>query len=376
MKRTFYYTFTVALFCLFSSNVLAFGASLSLSPSSAKYSVQDRVTVSVIASTDTPFNAISGTIKFPPQLFSIESISKADSVLNFWVSEPSFSRTTGVVKFEGVSLSGFTSGNANVIKINLRALKEGSANVLFESGQILANDGKGTDITGKLNTAVYTISPSERKVVVEEKEQKQEVVSLQKISAPVITLSMKDGLPAVSGISEYRNAHVVVTFISEQGSKVFITDTTNDKGEFVIIVPTLLKHGSYSVVAFVALKDGLERSLESNVITFTLKTFLENRILEILVLGSIFIIVVLAFTLLFSSLKKNKFTHKYPSVLKKEVKQAEVVMKKTFSFLRNDISALSQSNKSETEKMKELKQDLLDAESVIESEIKDIDKKL
>jgi hypothetical protein len=156
----------------------AHAADLYLTPPSATFEVGDSITIQVVVSSNSPINAVSSSILFPPSIFSIDSVSKVGSILNFWTTEPSFSKTTGVVTLEGVSLGGFLGTTGNVATIRLRAMKSGVGKITFQSGQILANDGKGTDITvnltgSNLNIDEMVVKP---KPVVPVKEVEEEIV--------------------------------------------------------------------------------------------------------------------------------------------------------------------------------------------------------
>jgi hypothetical protein len=135
------------LICLLITLFIPFfvsAASLSLSPSDGEYEVGDVLVVKIIVSGDKSLNAISSTILVPTSFFTIQSVSKNSSILDFWVTEPSFDRTAGTVNFEGVALSGFKGESGVVATMKLKPIKTGTGRVLFQLGKILANDGEGT----------------------------------------------------------------------------------------------------------------------------------------------------------------------------------------------------------------------------------------
>ncbi len=103
----------------------AFAANLILSPATGNYEVGDRVAIKVSVSSDKPFNAVSGVLSFPA-VFSVDSVSKIGSVLDFWVTEPIISRTNNTIKFEGLALGGFNGASGTVLVVNLKAVKAGS----------------------------------------------------------------------------------------------------------------------------------------------------------------------------------------------------------------------------------------------------------
>src|SRR3989344_1537261 len=198
----------IFLFLFIFLPVMAHAATLSLSPNAGSFEVGDRVSVRVVASSSTSLNAVSGTVSFPTSLFSVESVSKTGSIIDFWVTEPSVSKSSGTVKFEGVALGGFNGSSGTVATIHLRATKAGSAKLAFQSGQILANDGAGTDITGALTGASYTLVPAtEKRVPVPEEEIEPEITQPEpSLEAPEIMLGSRYGAPAIIGTSVHGKA--------------------------------------------------------------------------------------------------------------------------------------------------------------------------
>ena len=71
------------LFVLFFVSPLAVdAASMSVTPTTGSFEVGNKVNLKVIVTSDTPFNAVSGVISYP-SIFSVESVSKTGSVLDF-----------------------------------------------------------------------------------------------------------------------------------------------------------------------------------------------------------------------------------------------------------------------------------------------------
>lgn len=113
-------------------------------------------------------NAVGGTVEIQNQDFDITQISTANSVINFWTVRPSLSGSS--INFEGVTLNpGYTGENGHLFSVKLRSKKTGLAELYFSKGIILANDGKGTNISGTHKKGATTISskldPLENKVI-------------------------------------------------------------------------------------------------------------------------------------------------------------------------------------------------------------------
>lgn len=182
--------FCIGLVLLFSVSLalpaVAQAASLFISPSSGSYSAGKTLTVSIfVSSTDQAMNAASGIISFDQNKLEIISLSKNGSIFSLWVQEPSFSNITGIINFEGIVLNpGFIGSGGRIISITFKTKTAGTAAMIFSSGSILANDGKGTNILTGLGSANFTIStPITSPTTTKEKEP---IVSGAIPAAPVI----------------------------------------------------------------------------------------------------------------------------------------------------------------------------------------------
>lgn len=374
-------------------------SSLYITPTSGVYNVGDIVTVNVMVSSGVSLNAVSGTVVVPPAYFSIQSVLKSGSVLNFWVTEPSVTKSTGSVHFEGVALNGF-KGEGSVITIVVKATKAGSSGIVFQSGQVLANDGQGTDISGSVvgnnlslkeailnpdnsKTPPTPITPkteikpqkqqTEKKVEIIENNEVKEFVFL---TPPEINLGTKYGDNAVLGVTEYLDSDVLVTFVSESGVKVFVTTKPNSQsGEFSVLVPSSLKDGYYTVSAYAAKPDG-SRSQQSKEVLVDIKnsSVPYNEIAAILGVLIVFFLSYLIFTRSYQRRSQSSKIDKF--ALKHDVRQVENVLHKSFDVLREDIDSESRVRTSVGEKTRalNLKKDLNEVEEMITKEIEDINK--
>ncbi len=150
---------------------LAFGqkanaASLSLTPSNYSPNVGDTFTVSVFVSTtsDKAINAISGKISYPADKLSIVSLSKANSIVNVWTTEPVKEGDT--VHYEGIVLNpGYNGTKGKITTITFKAKTSGVANLNFSSASVLANDGFGTNVLDKTGTVNITIKKAPSTIV-------------------------------------------------------------------------------------------------------------------------------------------------------------------------------------------------------------------
>src|SRR3989338_410193 len=148
----------LGLFFVLPNSTLA--ATLGFSPSTLSRAVENTFSVSVyVSSTDQAINAVSGVVSFPPGMLEVVGISKTNSIMSFWVQEPSFSNANGTVNFEGIAFNpGFTGSRGTVLSITFRAKNSGQAPVSFSSGTVLANDGIGTNILTSIGSANFSIT--------------------------------------------------------------------------------------------------------------------------------------------------------------------------------------------------------------------------
>jgi len=363
------------LFVFFSSFFVAQAANLSIIPDSGTFEVGSRVTLRVVATSSTPLNAVSGSVYFPGSIFSVESVLKGNSILNFWVTEPIFSRSDGLIKFEGVTLGGFSGASGNIVTINLRANRVGSGNIVFKSGQILANDGQGTDITDNLLGASFSVvertkKPDEPTPTSLEAEADVEQPK-PTLKAPEIVLGVKYGTQAIIGTSSYGKAQALVTFVAEGGSKIFVISESDTEGDFDLLVPSSLKRGSYTVSA-VLIKEDKTNSENSNIITIQVGDVFSDITWEIWVVICLLALSILyLFLRMYLHLIKDKHSHR---IDKKEAQEAKEVVHKSFDILRDDLANYDIKKTSNTERVKssEMRKDLDSAEKIITKEIKDI----
>lgn len=161
-------------------------ASLFISPASGTYNIGQTFSVSVyVSSVDQAMNAVSGVITFPADKLQILSLSKAGTIINFWVQEPSFSNSNGTINFEGIVLNpGFQGGNGKIITVTFKVKTVGTASLSFTSSSVLANDGLGTNILTNLSNASYILENSTQIPVAPKAETPSEIIGTP--NAPAI----------------------------------------------------------------------------------------------------------------------------------------------------------------------------------------------
>lgn len=138
----------IFLFSLFFFPHSVFGASLSITPQKINLAAGETVYLNIVLdSPDEPANAVSGEIVFPINNIEVVSVNKG-SLVDFWVEQPSFSNSQGIIKFEGVIFNpGFSGKLGKILTLAIRGKTPGQALLQFQNATILANDGEGTNIT-------------------------------------------------------------------------------------------------------------------------------------------------------------------------------------------------------------------------------------
>lgn len=158
VKRSIF-TGGLALVLFFALYATADAASLRLAPSTGVYTVGNTFTVRVTINTaGQSVNAAEGRLNFNTDELSVVSASRASSIFNLWTEEPTYSNVAGTITFGGGSPNGYSGSNGTVMSVTFRALNAGTPRVTFNSGSVLAADGRGTNVLTNMDGASYTIN--------------------------------------------------------------------------------------------------------------------------------------------------------------------------------------------------------------------------
>lgn len=158
--RKILYIAVIGIIALVAHTVSA--ASLSWVPSTTgDFGVGNEIAVDLkMDSEGVGINAAQATIRFPKETLSVKSIDKSDSAFSFWLEEPTFSNTDGVVSFIGGTPYGVSGASIKTIKIVFVAKGTGNAPLTITDAAITASDGSGTNIFSKVNDLAFTILPT------------------------------------------------------------------------------------------------------------------------------------------------------------------------------------------------------------------------
>lgn len=153
--------FVLFLTLFFVHTASAADATLFLSPITGTYIAGDTFTVSVaVDSGGTLVNAIEGKLEYDPKELTMLSVSKTNSVLSSWVSEPVFDNKLGTLSFGGSLATATALTRETVLKFEVRGQRSGEFRIRFVSGAAIhAADGTGGNIVSALNNGIYEIVP-------------------------------------------------------------------------------------------------------------------------------------------------------------------------------------------------------------------------
>lgn len=158
MKKIF--TFVALFFFVVPLGVNA--ASIIVGPSTKVVTAGSQFTVSIVVDTQGKYvNAVEATVNYPRDLLDVVSVSKART---FSLQTPgSPSRSGNEVFFSGgIPSPGYKGVRGGVGYITFRAKSAGTAYIKVDSGKVLLNDGKGTDVFDGVSNATIVINPSSK----------------------------------------------------------------------------------------------------------------------------------------------------------------------------------------------------------------------
>ncbi len=160
MLRNFKLGIFFGAMALFANTAEA--ASLFFTPGTGEFGLNKEIIVDLkIDSEETGINAGQATIRFPKDMLEVKSIDKTDSILNFWLEEPTFSNEDGVISFiGGITTYGMSGASLQVLRITFTTKSSGTALVTIVDSAVTASDGSGTNVLFKTNDAAFTISPA------------------------------------------------------------------------------------------------------------------------------------------------------------------------------------------------------------------------
>src|SRR3989338_8955050 len=126
----FWTIFTTFLFLVLPS--ITFAATLSISPSTGTFSVGSTFEASLFLNTEgKSINALSVSLKYPPDMLQVVSPSTGKSVVGIWTVAPKWDNQVGKIDLQGGIPGGITASGGMVTTITFRVKTVGEAVVKF-----------------------------------------------------------------------------------------------------------------------------------------------------------------------------------------------------------------------------------------------------
>jgi len=203
------------------------------------------------------FNAAQAVIRFPKDMLEVTALDKAESAFSFWLEEPQFSNTEGVISFTGGTPFGVSGGAVEVLKTEFLAKGTGSGTLSLTEAAITASDGSGTNILSKMNDAVITVVPQRIIPKVQKPQQKipepeqiiRKVVSSEKLpSKPVFKIPLYP--------EENRWYNLVAQFTASWDLPLDISGVSTALNKYPNSIPTEKSEGLFDNKTFASLLDG------------------------------------------------------------------------------------------------------------------------
>lgn len=150
-------TLLLSTYCLLPTSAEA--ASLSVSPSGGTYTVGSTFDASIFLNSEgQSINAIQASLKFQPDKLQLISPGAGHSIIEVWTSQPKFDNQNGTVELTGVIPKGITTSQGLVARVTFRVKAVGAATLKFlDTTRVLLNDGSGTDVLSRVDSAVYQL---------------------------------------------------------------------------------------------------------------------------------------------------------------------------------------------------------------------------
>jgi hypothetical protein len=101
--------------------------------------------IDILATTHVPVNAVDLVIAYPEEDMVVDSIDTGLSVITLWTEDP-YAKDGNIYLRGGTFRKGFV-GEHTIARIKAHAVKSGVAKIFIRDTQLVAGDGKGTEVT-------------------------------------------------------------------------------------------------------------------------------------------------------------------------------------------------------------------------------------
>ncbi len=226
-------------------------ATFSLTPASSEIGVGEKMTIELrVDSEGVSFNAGQAVIRFFKDTLEVTALDKVESAFNFWLEEPQFSNTEGVILFTGGTPYGVSGGAVKILKIEFLAKGTGTSTLSLTEAAITAADGSGTNILSKINDAVITVVPKRITPKIPESKQIDREAALSE------KLPLKPVLKIPLYPEENRWYNLVAQFTTSWDLPLDIFGVSTALNKYPNSIPAGWSEGLFDNKTFVALQDG------------------------------------------------------------------------------------------------------------------------
>lgn len=132
-------------------------ATLSTYPSNGTFLKDEVFEVKIRIDATEDINAVAADVTYSPDKLEVIKISREKSILKLWVQEATLNEKLGFIRFAGGLPNPGFRGTGEVLTVAFRAKDTGWASVGFSSAEILANDGRGTNVLEDISASVFSI---------------------------------------------------------------------------------------------------------------------------------------------------------------------------------------------------------------------------
>lgn len=145
VKYAFPLVIFTALFAGFAAIVTQTDSYVTIRTSSETVAKDQQFVIEVLVTAHIAVNAVDLVITYPEDTIHVDSIDVGTSVITLWTEEP-YAENGNMYLRGGTFRKGFI-GEHTIARIKAHAIESGEAKILIKDTQLIAGDGKGTEVT-------------------------------------------------------------------------------------------------------------------------------------------------------------------------------------------------------------------------------------
>ena len=135
-----------------------FAAEIFFNVQTQEIAVGDQFEVAFFLNTENnDINAVEGLIVFPSDLLVFMETRNGNSIINFWVEQPTL-KTLETIIFSGIVPGGYNGNQGALFSLVFQANKEGFGVVGFRDVRVLKNDGLGTSASVRVKNFPLSVA--------------------------------------------------------------------------------------------------------------------------------------------------------------------------------------------------------------------------